>query len=165
MKNETRNKKSGFTLLLSLLITSIVLSVGLGVFDIILREMILSSSSMESQKAFYAADTGEECSLYWDLKHPGFIDSVFATSSDSVSGPPTSGVLCNKGDIAASWAITDLTSSSATTEFKLEFANGSCADIFVIKDSGTVKIESRGYNLACDSVNPKKVERALRVSY
>jgi len=163
MKRKGKNKKAGFTLLLSLLITSIALSVGLGVFDIILREIMLSGSGMESQKAFYAADTGEECSLYWDLKHPGFSDPVFATSSDSV--PPTSGVLCNEEDIAANWAITDLTPSSATTEFKLEFANGSCSDVFVIKNSGAVRIESRGYNFACDSVDRRKVERALRVSY
>ncbi|NOY35895.1 MAG: hypothetical protein GXP44_03215 [bacterium] len=163
MKNEVKKMNTGFTLILSLLITSIVLSVGLGVFDIIFREMALSGSGMESQKAFYAADTGEECSMYWDLKHPGFTYSVFATSSDSVS--PTNGVLCNEKDIAASWIITDLTPTSATTEFKLEFANGSCANIFVIKDSGSVKIESRGYNFTCDSVDPRKVERALRVSY
>ncbi len=163
MKQKTKKTELGFTLLLSLLITSIILSIGLGVFDIIIRETILSGSGMESQKAFYAADTGAECSLYWDLKHPGFTDSVFATSSDSV--PPTSGVLCNEEDIATTWSITGLTPTTATTEFKLNLANGSCVDVFVIKDSGAVKIESRGYNLACDSVDRRKVERALRVSY
>lgn len=56
----------GFTLFYAVLITSLLLSLGLAVFNITLKELILSSDARESQNALYAADAALECSLYWD---------------------------------------------------------------------------------------------------
>ena len=63
-KNNTKAKR-GFTLLIAVLATSIILSISLGIFDIITKEMKLASLGRESQIAFYAADAGEECAFYW----------------------------------------------------------------------------------------------------
>ena len=52
MKNNKLKFKKGFTLLLSLLVVSVILSVGLGIFDIMTKELKLSGLGRESQIAF-----------------------------------------------------------------------------------------------------------------
>lgn len=64
--------KNGFLLLLTILIVSIILSLGLGVGNIILNQIKLSGAGRESQIAFYAADAGAESALYRDLKQSEF---------------------------------------------------------------------------------------------
>lgn len=59
-------KNKGFVLAFSLLISSIVLALALGIFNILLKQIVLTSTAAESQIAFYAADAGAECGLYWD---------------------------------------------------------------------------------------------------
>ena len=58
--------QNGFVLAFSLLISSIVLALALGIFNILLKQIVLTSTAAESQVAFYAADAGAECALYWD---------------------------------------------------------------------------------------------------
>src|SRR3989344_7616279 len=70
-------KANGFTLLLSLLVVSVILSVSLGIFNIMTKELKLSGIGRESQIAFYAADAGIECFFYWEIKHPDWDDSAF----------------------------------------------------------------------------------------
>jgi len=80
----------GFVLPFAVLLSGILLSIGLAIFSITLKELVLSAAGRESQFAFFAADAGAECALYWDLKHPGFDTSIFdeyqagTTTSDTV---------------------------------------------------------------------------------
>lgn len=60
------NNQSGFSVLFASLIGSLVLAIGLAILSITLKQIVLSSAGRESQKAFYAADTGTECALYLD---------------------------------------------------------------------------------------------------
>ena len=76
-KHPTGYFSGGFVLSFAVLVAGILLSIGLAIFTITLKELILSGSGRESQFAFYAADTGGECALYWDIKHAGFSGSVF----------------------------------------------------------------------------------------
>jgi len=163
----------GFVLIFSVIIASILLSVGLAMFSIALKELILSASGRNSQFAFYAADSAIECAIYWDIRYSGFSESVFATSSDSSILPQGSNVLCNGEDItlastgwdsSTGWDISGVSSSGATTVFDMAFANGSCATVSVIKESGNTRVDSRGYN-TCDLNNTRRVERGLRVRY
>ena len=167
------NKQKGFALIFSVIIASILLSVGLAMFSIALKELILSSSGRNSQFAFYAADSAIECALYWDIRHPGFGESVFASSSDSTILPKGSNVFCNEEDITltesgwdpgSGWDISDVSSTGATTVFDMKFTNDYCATVSVIKSNGNTRIDSRGYN-TCDLGNPRRVERGLRVRY
>jgi len=82
-----RNLKAneGFVLIFSVIISSILLSVGLAMFSIALKELILSSSGRESQFAFYAADSASECAVYWDIRHPGYAMSIFGSTEDTLS--------------------------------------------------------------------------------
>lgn len=132
--------------MLSLLVISIVLVTGLSISGIIMKEIMLSGLGKESQIAFYAADTGLECAFYWDVN--GAFDSPDYKINCAES--PASGVI-------------DPTSS--TTIFTLQLSNEACAKVTVDKsdpsDIGITTVESRGYNVGCDSSVPRKVERGL----
>ncbi len=78
----------GFTLLFASLIGALVLAVGLAILSIALKQLQLSSSGRESQKAFFSADAGVECALFLDR---GGVDTdcrlgVFATPSTTPTG-------------------------------------------------------------------------------
>ncbi len=70
----------GFTLLLAALIASIVLSLGSSIFMIAKKQITLSSLGRDSQFAFYAADTGAECALYWDVRYNAFATTTVAAT-------------------------------------------------------------------------------------
>ena len=148
-------------MLLGSLISSLLLVVALAIFNITIKEVLLSSAARESQFAFYAADTGIECALNWDFNYNG-TDSAFATSTDSI--PPGDGVDCVGEDIATTWSITN-DANAATTTFELIVGDG-CVDVEVAKFGfpSQTRIESRGHN-TCDTDNPRRVERAIFVSY
>jgi hypothetical protein len=71
-KNPHPHTSPGFTLLLAALVASLVLSLGVSIFTIARKSILLSTMGRDSQYAFYAADTGAECALYWDLRHNHF---------------------------------------------------------------------------------------------
>lgn len=79
----TMHAQRGFTILFAVLIASIMLAIGIAIFDITVRELRLSSVARESQFAIYAAETGVECALYWDSKYSG---SSSAFTGGSASG-------------------------------------------------------------------------------
>lgn len=60
-----KNNNSGFALLLTLVIVSIILAVGLTLLQITMKQLSLSAVARESEIAFYAASTGIECMQYW----------------------------------------------------------------------------------------------------
>jgi hypothetical protein len=64
-----KNKK-GFSLLVAVITTSMFLIVSFVVANVALKQLVLSRANQESQYAFYNADSGTECAIYWDLKNP-----------------------------------------------------------------------------------------------
>ena len=108
----SKSKRSGSVILLALILTAILLSVGMGISEIAMKEIRLSSIGTESGLAFYAADAGVECALFWDIQRPFAVGSgynktngTFATSSFSwaYNLTPNSGIRCPDStfDIAA----------------------------------------------------------------
>ncbi|KKT75350.1 MAG: hypothetical protein UW71_C0004G0041 [Parcubacteria group bacterium GW2011_GWB1_44_7] len=156
-------KNRGFTLLFAVLTASVLLSLALAIFNQIYKSLLLSS------------DSGVECAFYWDLKHDpinSFPNSIFATSSYSVNYGGSNLISCNEQKFNQTWTVTsDL--FSATTVFNLSFSDGifpteGCSEVTVNKtvsgDNIFTTIESRGYNI-CDAGSPRKVERAIQVTY
>ncbi|MBP9771847.1 MAG: LamG domain-containing protein [Candidatus Pacebacteria bacterium] len=76
---------AGFTLFYAVLTASLLLAIGIAIFNITFKELILSSGARESANAFYAADTGLECALYWDLKHESISSPAFGFYGDSLA--------------------------------------------------------------------------------
>lgn len=56
--------KSGFALLMALLVVSVVVSVGLTLVDITLKQLRLATGAKDSEAAFHAAAAGVECLRY-----------------------------------------------------------------------------------------------------
>ena len=153
MDTHRTQKKSGrgFTLLLAVLVSSLLLAIGLAISNITLKELLLSSSGRESQFAFYAADSGAECALFWDLKGGAF--STSTATAISCNGMSLGDVGGQGYDVAST--------------FTLDFApDPYCAKVSVTKSANPdrTSIESRGYN-TCDTTNPRRVERAIKVRY
>lgn len=145
--------KRGFALTLALLIVSIVTSIGLSVFEIFFIELGLTRNINESQHAFYAADTGGECVLYWDLKK----GKLSITTANIVQ--------CNNQTITIGGAPSSV--------FQLLFNNGTCANVTININAVTGQriIESLGRSKYDDSTNncntslPKRAERGLELTY
>ncbi|MBI2046286.1 MAG: hypothetical protein HYT28_02610 [Parcubacteria group bacterium] len=136
---------NGFVLLYAVLVASIVLSIGIGLHAITLKELIISSSVRDSQLAFYAADAGTECALYWDIQ-----GKAFSTSTTHAITCANTNMLVGGGDIST---------------FSLPLSNGACAEVTVDKTAPSqIVVTSRGHN-TCNLDDPRRVERALRVTY
>jgi len=155
---------SGVALFVAVMTASIALVIGIGALNISLKEIKLSSLGGESSVAFYAADTGLECALYWDLDSAG---SIFATSSASA---PAGNSDCIGEDITSGWAIVS-DAGAATTTFTLKFNTDDdpCTNVTVAKYKDFIgraitKVDSRGLN-SCNPASAKRVERGVRVTY
>lgn len=101
-----KNKKRGFTIFFAVLVAGLTLAVGAVIYDLLIRSLSLSQLATQSQYAIYAADTGAECALYWDLKYASISSSdqdgsAFATSSLELASDigGSSGVVCNNQNI------------------------------------------------------------------
>lgn len=153
-------KERGITLLIAIIITGTLMLVATAIANIALKQATIAASGRESQYAFYAADSGAECALFWDVKNSSGI-SAFATSSPS-------NINCNQDQNNPSNPSPSLVGGSldGKSTFTIRFLpDPYCAVVTVTKPSdGTTKIESLGYN-TCDTTNPRRVERAVRVTY
>ncbi|MEK7075414.1 MAG: pilus assembly PilX N-terminal domain-containing protein [Patescibacteria group bacterium] len=145
-KTKKQKSKKGFTLLMATVISSLLLSIGISIYNITLKELILSSYGRNSQFAFYAADTGLECALYWNIKKDAFSTTTPSTiecdgkTIENVGGGPIS-------------------------TFNINFSpEPFCATVTVDKSGSRTIIESRGYN-TCNVDNPRRVERGMRITY
>jgi len=145
--------QKGFALLFAVLASSVMLSISVAILNIALREVILSSFGRESVIAFYAADSGAECALYW------------GTGLDVFSGGKISPINCGGGIQNVGGGGLDPKKST----FNLQLGGNSsapCATVEVTKNdlAQKTKIESFGHN-TCNILSPTQLERALRVNY
>lgn len=153
----TSRTPQGFTLLLAVLIGSVLLALGFAIFNIVSKDIILSSAGRESQFAFYAADSGIECALYWDYQ-----SDAFSTES------PLTQIACGEENATLTRTFDALSGEYRTT---FTFSLGSaltdpCTNVEVTKTdlpTQTVIVAS-GYN-TCVLTNPRRIERAIRVQY
>ena len=60
-----KNSQNGFALLMSLIVVSVVVSIGLSVLDLSLKQLRLSTNSKDSETSFHATNAGLECARYW----------------------------------------------------------------------------------------------------
>lgn len=78
MKKIFKSKKNekGFVILIAIVVAALLVSLGVFITNIAYKELQLSTSIKESQKAFYVADTVIECALNFDNNDPkGFIEN------------------------------------------------------------------------------------------
>ena len=71
-KNKALQKQKGMIILITIVISSLMLALGTFIADIAVKEIRLSSSSRDSQKAFFAADAAAECAIFQDIRVKSF---------------------------------------------------------------------------------------------
>lgn len=150
-----RVHSSGFVMLYAILLTSVILTIGFGMLDVMLKQIKLSGTTRESQFAFFAADAGTECALYWDVVRQAFTDPLILN------------IQCAGATITI---LPKITPATPQTTFSFNMANNRCATVTVVKDftTSSTTIRSQGYNVGpCPivGVNPRRVERGLQVDY
>jgi len=146
----------GFTLFIAVVVTGTLLLISTAIVTLAVKQSLISASGRESQTAFYAADTGLECALYWDIQNPSGQSAFDVTTGSTID--------CNHdgANSGNQWVVGGSSISTFTITFLPDLA---CARVTVTKGPGTAtKIESLGYN-SCDPANPRRVERAVRASY
>lgn len=164
-------KNKGFTLLVAIVVTSIMLLISFVVTNVALKQVVLSSAGVETQYAFYNADSGMDCALYWDLKDSN--SSAFATST---TANPSSTIYCNGQSISTGSQNNIATNpvsvsriggggdSNPVSVFQLNFTKG-CAIVKVTKkNNGETTVDSRGYN-SCNTSAIKRYERGITITY
>lgn len=177
MNNKKANyNKKGFTIFIALIVISVSLIVGVGMANLIAKEIEFSSISRKTQVSFYAADTGTECVLYWDIKESKFLKPLDIGVGDNINNFISPPYNCVGEDITSNWITTDVSEPSPgvfeyTIDFDLDLSNNSCVNINIKKqedaDPNTpmTLIQSSGKDRNCSSSDPNRVERILEINY
>lgn len=164
-------------MLFAIVLSAIIFSIAIGMMDISLKEINFSTSSKATNEAFFAADTGAECALYYDLVPAqsffGPVDAITAADTDIDANCGGSSVNLNYGidsglddDPVGPWLFIIPA---------LGVDHKSCAIVRVERilqpdGSQNTQIISKGYNLGgdtpeCYSASPHRVERVLELNY
>lgn len=85
--NQPRNNKneSGFALLITLVVVSVILAIGLSLLFVTTRQYLLAVTANESEKAFQAANLGLEC-MRWHRAQP---TTLAALLREGTNQPPS----------------------------------------------------------------------------
>ncbi len=166
----------GIALFIAVIAVSALFLIGASISDLTYKEGLISYSGRDSKIAFYAADTGVECAMFYDLQGGYTGAFAFATSTGSISTADDN-MLCNSSPVNIS--VQD-SATAATTTLSFESYDPNVCTVVVVSKyrSGSAintKIESRGYNNECDNSltgadrgperNIRNLERSFVVMY
>lgn len=171
-------KKTGFILIFAILVGSMLLAIGIAISNLVFKELSIVAVSRESQIAFYAADSGAECALYWDVQGPYLTSSSnppgpFSFASPDPEHPSVTGTIsCGTSNDQPTYKIVNVDGgvSYYENDFTVHYGSPSpCAVVSLKKkiDKGSIVniIDSRGINDCSSTDNDYRVERILRVEY
>ncbi len=146
----------GFTLLIAVILSTVVLTVGIALLDVAYKQVILASTAKESQAAFYNADSALECALYYDQKSDAFNFLTPALSSTLV---------CSSTPVV-NYALDATNPAVHITTFALPCSSGGVyASSTIYKySSGATSLYADGFN-DCNASNPRRVDRGLKAVY
>jgi hypothetical protein len=160
----------GFTVLLAALVSSIVLALGTSIFLIAKKQITLSALGRDSQFAFYAADSGAECALYWDVKKNAFDVT-----------PPAEVPRCAGQNLGETVSSGSRSAPPYTISFQINlFANvdgilgtiddsGYCVQVAVNKNTSApfTSIRADGYSTSCATIatSPRSLQRSVELQY
>lgn len=181
MKSFSNKNQKGFTILYAMLIAGVLLSIGVSIASISIREIALLASAERSTTAFYVADSGAECALAHDFYGPKYFLADLVTPAPSdfsgftcganneaypMSAPTYSTESISGVTYRTSTFTMHIDPSSTVIENPSPDTTARCAVVVVKKNTvdGSTIIDSRGFT-TCDTSNPKVVERGVRINY
>ena len=161
-------KKKGFVVLFAIILSTILLSISLGISQIALKEVQFTTNAVDADNAFYSADAGVECALYLDYNAASsaspFVTNTYPANCGNLSIFP----YLDTNDVVIGMTVNDPSQI------------GQCANVFVSKvDDGTgtgnlnTSLVSRGYVIKGTTIagqgdclpNTGSTERELDVTY
>ncbi len=157
----------GFTILLAALVASLVLTLGMSIFSIAQKQVVLSSLGRSSQYAFYAADTAAECALYWDSRF-----QLFSASSSIGEASPTCGGITLETDPALADIPNNppyIVSFELRNMFQSAQYGGNCARVVVNKNvtNPQTVIHADGFSTSCEEIesSSRSLQRSVELRY
>ncbi len=161
--------KGGFALLFSVLVSSLLLTIGLSILNISIKELAISTASKQSIHAFYAADSGLECAKYWDLKK-GYILNLVDEINGTIGRTSTTIVCAGTSKLLDPINPKSGFSTSFASENMLVNDGTDDANFDVIIDKSWSGIISEPIHTTIDSVGHNsnggdRVERAIQQTY
>lgn len=147
----TKGSRSGFVILFAGTISAILLSIALGVANIAFKEVKFRTSDKETNAAFFAADVGVECALFYDRsdqnKFPADGPAMPITCANNLDIPVSfsAGVynftITNLGDLGQGCAkvTVDKTAPPMTTIISSGYNNGGNVPGSCVQGSNTVE--------------------------
>ena len=166
-QKENIKDKNGFTMLVAIIITSMLMMVSFVVVNIALKQLILTNAAKESQYSFYNADSGTECAVYWDIHRDNENDAFESMFASSPESPTAKEITCSNQKVIPSVRID---SGNYINNFTIvnHAPDGSLRGCFIVEvtkyANGVTEIDSRGYN-TCDLSNPRRYERGVTLRY
>lgn len=151
-----KTMKDGFALLYTVVIISIILTIAISISNTSYKQTILSSLAKDSQIAFYQADAGAECAMYYDIVLNQFPLGTAVGGAPATISCGTTTLSLVSGESGTNYFVYRESSPVATSP---------CFTIVVDKvtDSSKSTIDARGNNRC--GAGPRQVERAVRVQY
>lgn len=77
----------GFALLMTLIVVTVVIAIGLTVLDLSTKQIRLATNAKDSEIAFHAANAGMECARYWRRQSSTLMESGAAISPTCFGSP------------------------------------------------------------------------------
>lgn len=161
-----KSKNKGFAILFAVLLASFLVTLGISIFSISLKEIQIVTSIRDSQIAYYAADSARECALYWDAKKGAFPVVSIKEFKDGESAEVT----CNGDTVNLYFSLDKNTYTTFVVDpfFQASSTSSSTptASILIKKifnpDNKSVQtsIESYGHNT---SILGRRVERGIKI--
>ena len=159
-------KNKGFVLLYAVMLSSILLAITVGVTNISLKEIQFGTSAKDTNDAFYSADIGAECALYYDKTDPA--NNAFTGTQTQMNCAGSNITLNILSSLSWNFVIPKLSSGGQ-----------GCAIVTVDKSdsrscASSTCVTSKGYNNGSDISSPpdwacnpssNAVERQLELSY
>ena len=171
--------QGGFALLMTLIVVTVVISIGLSVLDLSIKQIRLSTNARDSEIAFHAANAGMECARFVRRNLSSAMENGDPISPVCFTGGPSPNNVTqissdSNGDVfrydyAFSWGGTAARCSQITTLVASSSFSG--AGLFIANmttlvpgyPSGATKscaagerctvISVRGYNKTCNNVS------------
>ncbi|MFT7565583.1 MAG: hypothetical protein ACI8V7_000592 [Candidatus Paceibacteria bacterium] len=178
--NKQKNTKKGFAVLYAIIVSVVILSVVTSIVSISLKQRELNTVIRESQSAFYAANSGVECALYWD-RHSVQLGKFTFPFKGNLRGNQidqefpsifNDKILCAGSSIVTESVgadgFWDWSEGNNKVQFSIRTVGSICANVQIEKEIiGTVlrtTITSKGYN-TCEIGSKNSIERGLVIQY
>ena len=166
IKLNKKNNQKGFVLLFAVVLSAIILSISLGLSEISLKQLSFGNQARETGDAFFAADTGLECALFYDIKGAGEYGTPFGY--DGNLGEMTVTLQCAGQNFQLNDGNYSLEGPWTFVLAGLNPSEKSCAIVKVDKTPTQTIIISKGYNIGdenCAGNYPNRVEREIEIRY